>query len=99
MSAKVSIWRELLVYTKQARVDEDVAPVFKLGNLARLYSQRLKQLGVEQNKCTHSAKLRNHIFFFNFPNLPSTQIWEVLCIKYALKILVMKPSVFYGQQR
>ena len=37
---------ELLAYIEQARMDEDVAPVFKLADLAKLYSKRLKH---EQN--------------------------------------------------
>ena len=52
---------ELLAYIEQARMVEDVAPVFKLADLARLYSKRLKQLGVEQDMHTHSTELKNRI--------------------------------------
>ncbi len=95
---------ELLAYIEEARTDEDVAPVFKLADLARLYSKRLKQLGVEQDTRTHSTELKNRILS-HFPDLtaysslPLTQIWEVLCVKYVLKILMMKLSVLHGQPR
>ena len=59
---------ELLAYIEQARMDEAVAPVFKLADLARMYSKRLKQLGVEQDKRTHSTELKNRILS-NFPDL------------------------------
>ena len=39
---------ELLAYLDEARMDEDVAPVFKLSDLVKLYASRLKELGVEQ---------------------------------------------------
>ncbi len=32
-------------------------------------------------------------------SLPSTQIWEILFVKYTRKILIMKPSVLHRQPR
>ena len=59
---------ELLVYIDEARMDETVAPVFKLADLCRLYSARLKQLGAEQDDRPHSTHLKNRILA-HFPDL------------------------------
>ena len=59
---------ELLTYIDETRIDEDVAPVFKLADLVILYSTRLEQLGVEQNARPHSTELKNRILA-QFPDL------------------------------
>ena len=59
---------ELLAYIDEARVDANVAPIFKLADLARLYSTRLEQLGVEQCQRQHSTELKNRILT-HFPDL------------------------------
>ena len=53
---------ELVAYIEQLRMDEDVAPVFKLADLGRLYSERVKKLGVEEVTRTHTNELKNRIF-------------------------------------
>ena len=52
---------ELLAYIDEERMDEDVAPVFKLSDLVKLYSSRIKELGVEQHVHPHSTELKNRI--------------------------------------
>ncbi len=52
---------ELLAYIDEARMDEDVAPVFKLSDLVKLYASRLKELEVEQHARPHSTELKNRI--------------------------------------
>jgi hypothetical protein len=59
---------ELLAYIDEVRMDETVAPVFKLADLCRLYSARLKQLGVKQDNRPHSTHLKNRILA-HFPDL------------------------------
>lgn len=59
---------ELLTYIDEARMDEDVAPVFKLADLVKMYSVRLQQLGVEQDTRPHSTDLKNRILA-HFPDL------------------------------
>ena len=49
---------ELLAYIDEARMDEDVAPVFNLSDLVKLYSS-IKELGVEQLAHPHSTELNN----------------------------------------
>ena len=39
-------------------MEEGVAPVFKLADLAHLYKQRLKQLGVAIEGHVHSSRLK-----------------------------------------
>ena len=49
-------------------MDEDVAPVFKLVDLVKLYSARLQQFGIEQDTRPHSTDLKNRILA-HFPDL------------------------------
>ena len=49
---------ELLAYLDETRMHEDVAPVFKLSDLVKLYSSRLQELGVKQHTRQHSTELR-----------------------------------------
>ena len=52
---------ELVSYIEDARMDDQVAPVFKLTDLANLYSTSLKQPGttVVHVGRIHSTKLKN----------------------------------------
>ena len=50
---------ELLSYTNDARLDDKKKTVFKLADLAKLYSARLKQ--TENNARIHSTRLKNRI--------------------------------------
>lgn len=47
---------ELLTYIDEARIDEDVAPVFKLANLLKLYSTRVEQLGAVHDIRPHLSQ-------------------------------------------
>ena len=49
---------ELVMFLKEARYEENIAPVFKLADLVKLYESRLKQLQIETDeKCTvHDLK-------------------------------------------
>ena len=58
MFSKGNAVAELLAYIEEARMDENVAPVFKLVDIARLYSKRPKQRGVKQDTRTHSTELK-----------------------------------------
>ena len=59
---------ELLTYIDESRMDEDVAPVFKLVELVKLYSERLQQFGIEQDTRPHNTDLKNRILA-HFPDL------------------------------
>jgi len=59
---------ELLAYIDEARMGEDVAPIFKLSDLAKLYSSRLNELGVKQQARPHSTDLKNRILA-QYPDL------------------------------
>ena len=59
---------ELLSFIDETRMDEEHAPVFKLADLVKLYSNRLDQLGVEQHVRPHSTELKNRILA-QFPDL------------------------------
>ena len=59
---------ELLTYIDESRMDEDVAPVFKLADLVKQYSARLQQFGIEQDTRPHSTDLKNRIIA-HFPDL------------------------------
>ena len=59
---------ELLTYVDESRMDEDLAPVFKLAGLVKLYSARLQQFGIDQDTRPHSTDLQNCILA-HFPDL------------------------------
>lgn len=59
---------ELVTYIDEKRMDESVAPVFKLSDLVKLYSARLETLGVNQHHRQHSTRLKNRILA-HFPDL------------------------------
>ena len=53
---------ELLAYIDEMRMNADVAPIFKLSDLVKLYSSRLEYLGVEQQfppSLSNFGKLRH----------------------------------------
>ena len=58
----------MLAYLDETRMHEDIAPVFKLSDLVKLYSSRLQELGVKQHTRQHSTELKNRILAQN-PNL------------------------------
>ena len=52
---------ELVSYIEDSRMDNLVAPVFKLTDLVNLYSTRLKQLGTDVTGRIHSTKLKDRL--------------------------------------
>ena len=58
----------LVSYIEEVRMDNLVAPVFKLTDLVNLYSTRLEQLGTHMTRRVHSTKLKNRILNY-FPDM------------------------------
>ena len=52
---------ELVSYIEDSRMDNLVAPVFKLTDLVNLYSTRLKQVGTDVTGRIHSTKLKDRL--------------------------------------
>ena len=53
---------ELVMYIEEMRqLDEERAPVFKLSNLAQLYTSRLEQLGVKRHVKVHTTRLKQRL--------------------------------------
>ena len=63
---------ELITYIEEAKKGEAVSPVFKLADLAQLYSARLEELGVSQSSRVNSTHLKNRILA-NFSDLRPTR--------------------------
>ena len=60
---------ELLSYIEETRNESTSSiPVFKLADLAKLYTSRLKQLGVNISGRIHTTDLKNQILS-NFPDM------------------------------
>ena len=54
----------LVSYMEESRVDNLVAPIFKLSDLANLYSSRLEKLGTKLPGHVDSTKLKNRILSY-----------------------------------
>ncbi len=61
---------ELVSYIEDVSLDNLVAPVFKLTDLANLYGTRLQQLGTKVEGRIHSTDLKNRILGY-FPDMKS----------------------------
>ncbi len=59
---------ELVAYIEDFRMEEGVAPVFKLADLANLYKIRLEQLGVANEGRVHTSRLKLRLLSV-FPDL------------------------------
>lgn len=59
---------ELVGYIEETRADSDVVPVFKLAELAKMYTSRLKQFGLDTSSRVHTTDLKNRILA-NIPGL------------------------------
>ena len=71
---------ELVSYIEDAKMDDLVAPSFKLSDLATPYSNRLEQLGTIVSGRIHSTKLKDRISSY-FPDMEAhTQGREVVLI-------------------
>ena len=56
------------MYIEDPRIDNSVAPIFKLTDLVHLYSTRLKQLETDVVGCIHSTQLKDRILVY-FPDM------------------------------
>lgn len=91
---------ELVPYINEARMDEDVVPVFKLTDLVKLYSSQLEHLGVEQHACLHSTELKNRILAQISEltedviySLLLTKTWGLLFVGSVVAIMTVKRFV------
>lgn len=57
---------ELVSYIKDEQSEKDIAPVFKLSDLGRMYATRLEQLGVELSTKINTTRLKNRLL----PQIP-----------------------------
>ena len=55
------VFAELAMILEEARYEENIAPVFKLADLVKLYKSRLKQLQVETDEKEHSRRLKERL--------------------------------------
>ena len=64
------VFAELVIYIEEARFEESTAPVFKLADIAELYSLRLQQLGVTvtNEKRMHTTRLKQRLLA-RFPDM------------------------------
>ena len=56
-----TVFAELVMLLEEARYEENIAPVFKLADLVKLYESRLKQLQIETDKKVHSTRLKEKL--------------------------------------
>ena len=52
---------ELVMFLEGARYEENIAPVFKLADLVKLYESQLKQLQIETDEKVHSTWLKERL--------------------------------------
>ena len=76
---------ELVTYIEES--EEDTAPVFKLANLNKLYTNRMEQLGVEVDQRVHTTRLKKRTLA-HFPDLPEHRREEMSfwCSKMTLAV-------------
>ena len=55
------VFAELVMFLEEARFEENIAPVFKLADLVKLYESRLKQLQIETDEKVHSTRLKERL--------------------------------------
>ena len=58
---------ELVAYIEDARADSEISPIFKLADLARMYSTRVEQLGTHVGRV--NSTLLKHRILAHFPDL------------------------------
>ena len=49
------------MFLEEAQYEENIAPVFKLADLVKLYESRLKQLQIETDENVHSTRLKERL--------------------------------------
>ena len=55
------VFAELVMFLEEARYEENIAPVFNLADLVKLYESRLKQLQRETDEKVHSTRLKERL--------------------------------------
>ena len=55
------VFAELVMFLEEARYEENVAPVFKLADLVKLYESRLKQFNIGTDEKVHSTRLKERL--------------------------------------
>ena len=55
------VFAELVMFLEEARYEENIAPVFKLADLVKLYESRLKQLQIETDEKAHGTRLKERL--------------------------------------
>ena len=55
------VFAELVMFLEEARYEENIAPVFKLADLVKLYESQLKQLQIETDEKVHSTRLKERL--------------------------------------
>ncbi len=48
---------EIVMYIEETHFDDSTAPVFRLADLAQLYSSRMEQLGIELDVRVNTTRL------------------------------------------
>ncbi len=67
-TSKGLVLAELIAYMEDSRRDEEIAPVFKLSDMCKLYDERLSELGAGRGSKVHSTDLKNRLLAY-LPNL------------------------------
>ena len=52
---------DIVSYIEDCKYDQSVAPVFPMSEIVNMYSDRLKQLGIDHLSTIHSTKLKDKI--------------------------------------
>lgn len=71
-SLEAIVFGELVAYIEEAHQNESIIPVFKLSELVKLYSERLKELDDASEKRVHSTRLKERLLK-QFPELRAQQ--------------------------
>ena len=61
MSVEPVALAELVSYMEESALDEGAVPVFKLSDLIKPYTERLRQLGVEISGRINSTQFKNRL--------------------------------------
>ncbi|CAG2215868.1 unnamed protein product [Mytilus edulis] len=55
---------ELVSFIEESRSEDNVAPVFKMSDLSKMYGNRLEKMGAEQEGRVHSTRLKNRLLTY-----------------------------------
>ena len=61
MSVEAVALAELVSHMEESALDDDTVPVYKLSDLIKLYTERLRQLGVEVSGRINSTRFKNRL--------------------------------------